>query len=536
MRLLSATPIAAAVVVAVAMALLLLAAAPQAHASVPIYTIAPTTNANVDTARYSYLCLQSNQDLCLGISPGDGDPVYDPNNVYFVQLKKRLKNEQQGLDYKKTRWDVRIRDKRISLSRFSQLCMAKQTGQTLARENIGLYPCDMSGGLDGNLTGRGIFDFDFSNLNGASVIQLRGTGTCLTTMTCQGARTGFCNPDSTVVATSSWVSGMYIKARPCWWTPFGDPSWQSAQVFRQKLDCAVGCSPFLQNNNVCDLPCANSACNLDNGRCKTASPTPPTLSPTASPSTHPSKAPTRPPTTKPSKAPTTSKPTKSPTVKPSKSPTRHPTTKPTTQTPSAHPSTLPTESPSSAPSQAPSLAPSEAPTTKPTAPPVAVLQAPPATNSPTSAPTAAPVPPVNVALIVGITVPLFLLLLLCCLFLVLCRERRRKRARDPKNWKSPVDVNRAAYEDHQRKAHGGWCACCFGAGVVPPAAGAAAGAGAGAGAASSPQREIRPDGVAARPVSAWASGSGRLAQAASAVAQAASGKRTKLIGQGAASP
>lgn len=57
-----------------------------------------------DAKRYSYVCLESNQDLCLGISPGDADPVYDAANLNYLQVKSRSRNEEQALDYRKMRW------------------------------------------------------------------------------------------------------------------------------------------------------------------------------------------------------------------------------------------------------------------------------------------------------------------------------------------------------------------------------------------------------------------------------------------------
>ena len=57
-----------------------------------------------DLKKYSYVCLQSDQNLCMGISPGEGDPFYDPDDIFYLQVKNREKNENASLDYKKMRW------------------------------------------------------------------------------------------------------------------------------------------------------------------------------------------------------------------------------------------------------------------------------------------------------------------------------------------------------------------------------------------------------------------------------------------------
>lgn len=57
-----------------------------------------------DLKQYSYLCLEANQNLCLGISVGDGLPYYDPHNLLYLQAKNRSHNEEQLLDFKKLRW------------------------------------------------------------------------------------------------------------------------------------------------------------------------------------------------------------------------------------------------------------------------------------------------------------------------------------------------------------------------------------------------------------------------------------------------
>lgn len=46
-----------------------------------------------DVMAYSYICLESQQDLCIGISPGSVEPTWDPADVYYVQVKSRQRNE-----------------------------------------------------------------------------------------------------------------------------------------------------------------------------------------------------------------------------------------------------------------------------------------------------------------------------------------------------------------------------------------------------------------------------------------------------------
>ena len=58
------------------------------------------TSANAgltETKRYSYICLESNQDICMGISPGDSDPVFHPDNIFWLQVKSREKKRISGV-------------------------------------------------------------------------------------------------------------------------------------------------------------------------------------------------------------------------------------------------------------------------------------------------------------------------------------------------------------------------------------------------------------------------------------------------------
>lgn len=133
--------------------------------------------------------------------------------------------------------------------------------------------------------------------------------------------------------------GSYVKAKPCWDDPDGGglQSWKESQIWRQRLDCAVGCPPFLQYNERCDALCNVPACEFDNGDCKTLSPTPPTNSPTLFPSVSPTSFPTRNPVSGPTAEPTLRANTASPTTSfPTFSPTQVPTRK-ATKSPTEHP-------------------------------------------------------------------------------------------------------------------------------------------------------------------------------------------------------
>jgi hypothetical protein len=57
-----------------------------------------------DEKKYSYLCLVSDENLCLGISTGDTDPFFDRDSIFYLQLKSRSKGEATNTDYRKLRW------------------------------------------------------------------------------------------------------------------------------------------------------------------------------------------------------------------------------------------------------------------------------------------------------------------------------------------------------------------------------------------------------------------------------------------------
>ena len=68
------------------------------HVMKILYFLLPAVVAAQDLARYSYVFLQASPDLTMGISPGNADPVWDPNSVYFLQLKSRSRNEFKADD------------------------------------------------------------------------------------------------------------------------------------------------------------------------------------------------------------------------------------------------------------------------------------------------------------------------------------------------------------------------------------------------------------------------------------------------------
>jgi hypothetical protein len=434
------------------------------------------TSLDKDVKRYSYICLQSNQNLCLGISPGDGLPSYNESAPPFLmQLKQRLRNEAQALDYKKTRWDVRFQENLVSLSRFSDLCISLQSTDKSLNE-LALYPC--TDVVQGTRLGKWAMDFN-NNVNEVSTMELMGLGQCVTVVQCANDGGPYCNPDSEKPVTDGiYRSGTYIKTKPCWWTPTGSPTWKDAQTYVQAIDCAIGCPPMLQFNDVCDPECSNAQCNWDEGMCITKAPTPPTFRPTESPTKRPTKQPTtlqpthlpttgspsEAPTLRPTHEPTSRQPSTSPTKKPTHEPTsKGPTTSPTTSTPSQKPSITPT---SSFPSKRPTFSPSTSPTTStpsfaPTRSPIKVpiLQVSPPTEPPELE------QPINVAVILAVTIPLLLLLLLCLVLLLVVRERRRRKRKNPKQWNSLIDVNQAAFIEHHRNRPKGVCdsilGCCI---------------------------------------------------------------------------
>lgn len=284
-----------------------------------------------DVKRYSYLCLEAAQDMCIGISPGEAEPRYDPAaEPYYAQVKSRKRNEFQATDYKKTRWDLVFETGAITLSRFAGLCLGGIGG---GAGKAGLVPCGGPGGQ----TEWNLRPFLVDG-NGAGVLSLVGEGEgpkCLTVMRCvprgKPGQPKYCDPDAANTPIGPGLEGLsagsYLRFRECGAGDSGVPS----QRWRQKLDCAVACPPFLQENGECDASCDVAECGWDSGSCDTPSPTPPTP--------EPSRTPTFPRPT--SRSPSS----KSPTARPSQKPTQEPSTHPSQTPQSPSPTLVPTRSP-----------------------------------------------------------------------------------------------------------------------------------------------------------------------------------------------
>jgi hypothetical protein len=306
----------------------------------------PTTSVEVEK-RYSYLCLgKPYEDYCLGISPGDTDPVYDPLNLYHLQLKLRSANEVHQTDYKKTRWTVERTTGKMYLTNFTNLCISRDVPGS---QEVVLRPCISANQKlwKWNLT---------SFINPLEAGGIYGMGTqsdyCLAVQKCiliKGQNTldpldAHCDPSVTqsLPIGGQIRRGSYVKLQKC--STVVNPI---ANSFSQRDDCSPGCTYTMQHDTskppkYCSL-CGNAKCGFQMNLCKTKPPTPPTLQPTSFPSHHP----------------VSSKPSKQPTVKPSKSPVRTPSQTPTTSFPSLKPTKSPTKIPTSQfPTQAPSISPS----------------------------------------------------------------------------------------------------------------------------------------------------------------------------------
>ena len=167
-----------------------------------------------------------------------------------MQVKSRSGGEASNTDYKKTRWDLGFGDGKMALSRFSDLCACKVGGSTLA----GLFPCNTTFPADYNPNinyGRWVLSQFKTDPNGAGVLQLSGNANqCLTVMQCQeDPTTGFCNALSDTVAWDLVLNqpkdlrrGAILRFRPCYNRhPDANVTLLGPiQVWRQKLDCAVG--------------------------------------------------------------------------------------------------------------------------------------------------------------------------------------------------------------------------------------------------------------------------------------------------------
>lgn len=267
---------------------------------------------------FSYVCLESFDHLCLGISTGAELPEFKPGKVYWAQVKSRQRNEFLQSDFKKTRWDVQYNTAEggiiLSFTGKGQLCLSKQRGSS----RVGLFPCSIALADNASPSNSSYGKWDLTpwkvNLTQSGPLRILNgkKDLCLTVMDCQADGKGFCNELSTDPATDQsgepdgLKPGAYLRLAPCYDSPDGFAYQSIIQRWKNRFDCAPGCTPFLQFNDRCDQVCNNKACNFDEEFCVTKSPTPPTNRPSKSPTQKPTIAnsPTLPPAPTTTKAPT----------------------------------------------------------------------------------------------------------------------------------------------------------------------------------------------------------------------------------------
>lgn len=231
-----------------------------------------TAELAVTTKLYSYFCLVKslNQDLCLGISSSGEDPVYRGSDLYHLQLKPRRNNELKGLDHQKLRWSVDRERGRIRMTNFTDLCLARFS----KKSQVVLRVCE-----EGSAHQAWELLSFMSNANEEGRIQSKADPSqCLTVMACDRRNQEYCDERSMKPSLSTHFTvdihrGSFLKMTPC-------VEGRASQAFRQTLDCAPGCSPFMiqpsLEGNACDPECANEACGFDGGACTdTPSPTTP---------------------------------------------------------------------------------------------------------------------------------------------------------------------------------------------------------------------------------------------------------------------
>ncbi len=294
----------------------------------------------------SFICLEEEQDLCLGISLFDD--AHNGDNTMKLQVKRRFANLNKGDDFLKLRFTVDRVNGMIYKTNFTNMCVQRDRGQFGEVLDVGLESCPP---LDAANKPRAKFDLGgfLENVNEQGKLYLKSDPTkCLTVMNCRRPKpdADFCAFDHNVPYTGKFfdvdnMKGSYVKFAEC-------RDDQPSQVWRQALDCAPGCTPYMLGGE-CDEECRNDACGWDAGSCATPQPTPPTLSPTHSPSTTPT---TSVPSVRPSKAPTVTAPSEGPNyVSPTESPVvAAPSEQPTVSTPTNSPTkSNPTKSPSKPP-------------------------------------------------------------------------------------------------------------------------------------------------------------------------------------------
>ena len=266
----------------------------------------------VNANNYTYICLETEQNFCIGISPGDALPTAD--DEFKLQIKNRLRNEDNNQAWKKTRFDISNANGTIKMTNFDlYLAQKPRSGSVFLLEEPSVF----------NLT-------SFTeNINEEGVIKLTDSDDCLTVMQCSPLDNGkreFCNPNTNkeVRFSSDLQTGAYLRFRPC--------THSFSQIFRQRLDCADDCAPVNIGDGVCDLACNNTMCDFDHGDCLFTLTSLPTDSPSESPTFtdetfSPSDSPTPWPTYAPSGLPTMP-PSGSPTTFPTNQPVSYPTSTP----------------------------------------------------------------------------------------------------------------------------------------------------------------------------------------------------------------
>ena len=146
-----------------ASALLLLYAALTAHAH-----RTPSPTAFVPEFKTSYVCLAADptQNLCLGVSTGSNAP----NATLPMQLKRRVQNQQLGLDFYKMRFDMNYTDGTVCVAAEPEWCVARGSRWSL--------------GLDDQ--NRAVFNLSafFIERGSSNVLTLQSSQLCATVVRC----------------------------------------------------------------------------------------------------------------------------------------------------------------------------------------------------------------------------------------------------------------------------------------------------------------------------------------------------------------
>lgn len=288
------------------------------------------------------LCLQSNTDLCLGLSG------LEPGRVLAgapLQLKSR---------YKSVLYDSELRIQFLEGVNKSLYFTFENQTLWVDKANKGSLLGILSKKSDGAV---------FSQ----NQISIYNSTRCLTVMRCPS---GICSSEEDKRELVTPKKGAYLNFLPCDGLGF--------QLWEADPPCHKGCTDDMLLNNVCDQECNYIECFNDFSSCNA------TLFPTSSPTTRKptkkTKIPSKTPTQNPSKTPTSSpgltfSPTSLPTydtgsLTPSTSPSTHPgvVLVPTFQpslVPTFSPTHLPSTSPSKNPTRLPSLQPSPQPSLQP---------------------------------------------------------------------------------------------------------------------------------------------------------------------------